>query len=219
MNLIDKKCIIFDVDGVLVDSEALSCGALHQILMEELAIDIGHDFSPVLGTSNQHAIKYYADKFDVNIDVTEINRLTELKDNRYLQLADTQLSTFEYLETFINKWIDQGKQLTVASSGSLNKIKFSLEKVKLLNYFSLLNSSEEVQHGKPAPDLFELAMSRMKRSADECVVIEDSLLGVKAARNAGIDVLGFVGSFNSQQLKEEGAFPFSSYKELLEWIE
>ncbi len=216
MDISSKSTVIFDVDGVLVNSETLSCGALQQILNEEHHVDMGNDFSEVLGTSNSYAIKYYLDKFKREYDNREIERLVDLKQIRYTELAERSLDTFEYCKEFIELLISRDYRITVASSGSISKIKFSLAKTGLLHYFDTINSSEEVENGKPAPDLFLLAMQRFNVNADECIVIEDSLLGIKAAQNAGIDTLGFVGSFSREAIENTGASVFENYKELID---
>lgn len=82
----------------------------------------------------------------------------------------------------------------VASSGSMEKMSFTLGHTGLLPYLKdHLFSAARVQHGKPAPDLFLLAAQEMGASPQDCVVVEDSTAGVKAGRAAGMRVLGFVG--------------------------
>lgn len=215
MDLSHKNTIIFDVDGVLVDSEPLSCGALSQILEEEHGIITGNDFSRVLGTSNSYAIKYYLDQSNISHDVKKIDNLVRLKEDRYQMLADRQLVSFQDCENFIKLVLNLNFRVAVASSGSLEKIRFSLSKVNLISYFDHINSSSEVVHGKPAPDLFQLAMKRLDVIAEKCIVIEDSLLGIQSAKAAGIDVLGFIGSFDRESIERTGTTAFDSYTELI----
>lgn len=218
MDLSDKNTVIFDVDGVLVDSEPLSCGALSQILEEEHGIVTGNDFSKVLGTSNSYAFKYYLDQSKVSYDETKIQSLVQLKEDRYKLLADQQLVSFHDCENFIRLVLKLGFRIAVASSGSLEKIQFSLTKVNLISYFDHFNSASEVVHGKPAPDLFELAMKRLGVDPEKCIVIEDSLLGIQSAQAAGIDVLGFVGSFDRESIEGAGIAAFDNYTELIQFF-
>ena len=215
MDLRDKDTIIFDVDGVLVDSEKLSCGALSKILEEECGVFTGDDYSQVLGTSNSYAVKYYLDLAKFTYNDLMIEKLVNLKQVRYQKLADKQLTSFHNCEYFIKLALKYNYKIAVASSGSLEKIKFSLSKVNLISYFKFINSSSEVTHGKPAPDLFNLTMDRLGVVAEDCVVIEDSLLGIQAALAAGIEVLGFVGSFDRESIEKSGATAFESYTELI----
>lgn len=211
------SAIIFDVDGVLVDSEALSCGALNQILKEEMDIDIGIDYSEVIGTSNKDAIKFYLNKFEKPITNEVVVDLIEKKQKRYTELVQEGLQTFDNCELFINKLVDWNYKIAVASSGSLDKIKFSLNKVGLLQYFGSLSSSQEVINGKPAPDLFLLAIKRQDVKPKNCLVIEDSLFGIKAGKASGAYVAGFVGSFTKELLLKAGAdLVVDSYSELIE---
>ena len=209
--------IIFDVDGVLVDSESLSCGALNQILVEEIDIDIGIDYSEVIGTSNKDAIKFYLNKFGKELSNDEVMDLVDKKQLRYIELAKQSLTSFDNCELFISKLRDRNYKVAVASSGSIEKIKFSLGKVGLIHYFESLSSSEEVRNGKPAPDLFQLAINRQDAKPENCLVIEDSIFGIRAGKASGAYVAGFIGSFSKEQLLETCAdLVVQSYSELIE---
>ena len=209
--------IIFDVDGVLVDSEPLSCGALNQILNEEMEIDIGIDYSEVIGTSNKDAVKFYLNKFGKTISDDQVMDLVDKKQLRYVKLAQRSLESFDNCELFISKLQKRDYRIAVASSGSLDKIRFSLDKVGLLKYFESLSSSEEVNKGKPAPDLFQLAINRQDASPENCLVIEDSMYGIEAGKASGAFVVGFSGSFSKVQLLDSGAdFVVESYSELID---
>ncbi len=97
----------------------------------------------------------------------------------------------------------------VASSSELDKIALSLTHTDLLSLFGEnYYSAEQVARGKPFPDLFLFAAERMGYEPKNCVVVEDSFYGARAAVAAGMDVLGFAGSGFSQQLADEGATVF-----------
>lgn len=209
--------IIFDVDGVLVDSEPLSCGALNQILSEEMDIDIGIDYSEVIGTSNKDAIKFYLNKLGKTVSDDRVMELVDKKQDRYIELAKESLESFDNCELFLDKLCKRNYKIAVASSGSLEKISFSLSKVGLLKYFKSLSSSQEVGKGKPAPDLFQLAINRQDARPENCLVIEDSIFGIEAGKASGAYVVGFSGSFSKDQLLETGAdLVVESYSELIE---
>jgi len=115
--------IIFDNDGVLVDSEYLSCYALNILFENFFGIDIGKDYSNVLGTSDKYAIEYYLTKHSI-IEYDIENMVLE-KSKIYFQIARDKLKTFPSLEKLLLKL--KNKKLAVASSGSHEKIKFSLD--------------------------------------------------------------------------------------------
>ncbi len=214
LDLEKYKAVIFDNDGVLVDSEYLSCYALNVLFDNFFGVDIGKDYSKVLGTSDRYAIKYYLKKHSIN--KFDLENLILEKGKIYFRIAKDKLKTFPYLERLLLKLKDNMK-LAVASSGSHEKIKFSLDQIKCRNYFDCIFSTEDVSKGKPNPDLFLHTAKVMKLKVGECVVIEDSINGIKAAKSANMDVIGFTSSFSVEELKGAGAdIVIRSFKELLD---
>ena len=206
--------IIFDNDGVLVDSEYLSCYALNILFENFFGIDIGKDYSNVLGTSDKYAIEYYLTKHSI-IEYDIENMVLE-KSKIYFQIAIDKLKTFPSLEKLLLK-LKNNKKLAVASSGSHKKIKFSLDQIKCQNYFDYIFSTDDVANGKPNPDIFLHSAKVMKLKVEECVVIEDSINGIRAAKSANMDVIGFTSSFSEEALKGAGAdIVIKSFKELLD---
>lgn len=105
----------------------------------------------------------------------------------------------------------------MASSGTHERIRHSLTLCKMLGYFedSHIFSTQDVRHGKPAPDLFLHAASSMGFHPKDCLVIEDSAHGVTAARSAGMKVLGYAGGVTpAQKLEDAGAQIFEDMAEL-----
>jgi HAD superfamily hydrolase (TIGR01509 family) len=103
----------------------------------------------------------------------------------------------------------------VASSGSQEKMRFTLGLTGLWDRFAgRIHSADEVDRGKPAPDLFLRAASSMDTLPERCVVVEDSPFGVIAARAAGMSALGYAADGNGEPLSDEGARTFASMAEL-----
>lgn len=209
------QAVIFDCDGVLVDSEEMSCHAINVVFQNEFDIDIGTDYSDIIGTSLTFCLQYYLNKF--HLSTYDLQYLADLKENAYYELAKNCLSSFPHCEEFIQLLLQHGFLISVASSGSLNKIKFSLDTVNLSKYFSVITSTVEVKHGKPAPDLYLLAARKLNVEPSFCLVIEDSVNGVRAAKQAGMHVAGFPGTFQKKLLTKEGAiYVENGYSELIE---
>jgi HAD superfamily hydrolase (TIGR01509 family) len=180
--------VIFDCDGVLVDSEAISCRAHAEVLSRHgYPITTEQVFQRFLGRSARQA----------NLEIeAELGR--SLPADFHSQLRDELFRSFEAdLEAVphIHAALDQiGQPVCVASSGSHQRMRISLGHVGLYQRFAPnIFSASEVRNGKPAPDLFLLAAERMKASPDRCLVIEDSVAGIAGARAAGMAVLGFHG--------------------------
>lgn len=192
------KGLIFDCDGVLVDSEPLSCRALNILFENHFGIDIGTDYSPVIGTSLKDSISYYFNKY--NINPTNLSNLLEEKEKIYKQIAKNNLKPYEGIEKFLDNVKKWNYYISVASSGSYDKIQFSLTETNLIRFFDQITSSSEVNKGKPEPDLFLKAADKMHLDPSACAVFEDSISGIKAATNAGMFTIGICNTFSYEKL-------------------
>ncbi|WP_456625390.1 HAD family hydrolase [Bradyrhizobium sp. URHC0002] len=197
--------IIFDCDGVLVDSEAISCRAHAEVLSRHgYPITQEQVFDRFLGRSTRQA----------NSEVeAELGRA--LPDDFHVQLQDEQFRSFEAdLEAVphIHAALDAIVQpVCVASSGSQQRMRLTLGRTLLYDRFAPnIFSSSQVVNGKPAPDLFLFAASKMNVAPERCIVIEDSVAGISGAVAAGMTVLGFHGgshcrSGHGESLRAVGA--------------
>lgn len=197
--------IIFDCDGVLVDSEVISCRAHADVLTRHgYPITSEQVFERFLGRSTRQA----------NLEIeAELGR--KLPEAYHGDLQDELFRSFEAgLEAIrgIHDVLDVVTQaVCVASSGSHPRMRVSLGSTGLYERLAPnIFSASQVKSGKPAPDLFLFAAKEMCRSPDRCVVIEDSLAGIAAARAAGMTVFGFCGGSHcghghAETLRQAGA--------------
>ena len=180
--------VIFDCDGVLVDSEALACVVHADVLTAHgYAITSAQVHARFLGRSSREA------RAEVE---SEMGRV--LPDAYTAQLKSTIDRVFGEHLTAVPGIAEALARLTlpvcVASSGTPTRIVSSLTSTGLLERFAPnLFSASQVQKGKPAPDLFLFAAAQMGAAPARCVVIEDSVPGVIGAKAAGMTVLGFHG--------------------------
>jgi HAD superfamily hydrolase (TIGR01509 family) len=180
--------VIFDCDGVLVDSEVISCSTYAEVLTRHgYPITTEQVYDRFLGRSTHEA------RLEVE---RELGRV--LPDDFEVLLQAEIYRSFEATLRAIPS-IEQAldgiaQPVCVASSGSPERIRTSLSLVKLYDRFTPhVFSARQVKHGKPAPDLFLFAAAQMQVAPARCLVIEDSLPGVIAARAAGMTALGFHG--------------------------
>ncbi|MGR8009080.1 HAD family hydrolase [Streptomyces hypolithicus] len=182
--------IIFDNDGVLVDSEPISNTILAGYLSE-----LGHP------TSYDDSLRDYMGAavhriHDLVLERTG-QRLPEDFDKtlhaRVFAAFERDLKPMSGVEDMLGALVADGAAYCLASSGSHERIRVGHLKTGLDEWFedSWIFSSQDVGRGKPAPDLFLYAAEQMGVPAERCVVVEDSVLGVQAAREAGMDVYGF----------------------------
>jgi HAD superfamily hydrolase (TIGR01509 family) len=207
------KCIIFDCDGVLVDSEPIA----NQVLVEmanELGATIDLDYA--LRHFKGDTIQRCHDK--ISELVTQ-----ELPDNF---IANFRARSFESFKKNI-KAVDGIKDVLdqlrvpfcVASSGPEDKIRLNLELTGLLPYFEdTIFSCYEIEKWKPDPAVFLWAAKTMGFTPEECVVIEDSVTGVTAANNGGFDVFGFTAHDYNNELEGKASLTFKTMPEILKLI-
>ncbi|QOZ46428.1 hydrolase [Bradyrhizobium sp. CCBAU 53340] len=183
----EPDLIIFDCDGVLVDSELLSCRCLSEMLAKfgfELSVEQALEL--FLGRSAKAIEQHYRD----------LGR--GLPDDFLPQLKALVLETFagalQPIPGVATVLSELGTPCCVASSSDLDRVSLSLDVTGLAPHFGeRLYTAQMVQHGKPAPDLFLHAAEKMGAQPSRALVIEDSVSGVLAAKAAGMMVWGFVG--------------------------
>jgi HAD superfamily hydrolase (TIGR01509 family) len=211
--------IIFDCDGVLVDSEVISCRAHAEVLTRHgYPISSEQVFDRFLGRSTRQA------RLEVE---AELGR--SLPDDFHAQLQDELFQSFAAkLEAVphIDTALDAiGQPVCVASSGSQERMRVSLGRVGLYDTFAPnIFSATQVRNGKPAPDLFLFAAAQMQTAPARCLVIEDSVPGIIGALAAGMTVLGFHGGSHcppgyAETLRAAGAVvTFDDMRQLPELI-
>jgi HAD superfamily hydrolase (TIGR01509 family) len=179
--------LIFDCDGVLVDSEILSCQCLSEALGEcGIELSIEQALQLFLGRSATAVSQYYRQRGQ---SVPE-TFLVELK-ARVLQRFRRALQPIPGIGVLVSSL---QTPFCVASSSDLDRVSLSLALTGLAPYFgNRLYTSQMVTHGKPAPDLFLYAAAQMQTAPARTLVVEDSVSGVTAAKAAGMTVWGFVG--------------------------
>jgi HAD superfamily hydrolase (TIGR01509 family) len=188
----DPDLIIFDCDGVLVDSEVLSCRCLSEVLAG-YGISLGLDqaLDLFLGRSMTAVLDHYKTigRLDPERFSAELRAGVRAAFLSALCPIEGVSSVLEGLHT----------PHCVASSSDVDRVSFSLSLTGLASHFDgRLYTSQMVERGKPAPDLFLHAAERMQADPGRTLVIEDSISGVTAGKAAGMTVWGFVGGSHYQ---------------------
>ena len=191
--------VIFDNDGVLVDSEPISNRLLAAYLTE-----LGHP------TSYEDSLRDYMGSAMHRIhDLIQERTGQRLPDDfddvfhaRVFEAFERELEPVAGALGVVEKLAADGVPYCVASSGSHERIRVGHRKTGLDRWFDdgRIFSSQDVGRGKPAPDLFLYAADRMGVAPERCVVVEDSPLGVQAAVAAGMDVYGFTAMTPAERL-------------------
>lgn len=187
------ELVIFDNDGVLVDSERLANGILADLLTE----------AGVPYTLEQAVAEFMGGTL-ARVRAAVERPLPEDFEDRYHQrlfAGFARLQPVPGVPQVVDGLAEAGTPTCVASSGSHERIRTALTATGLLDRFDgRIFSAEDVAHGKPAPDLFLHAAGSMGAKPDACVVIEDSPLGVAAAKAAGMTVFGYAAMTPAERL-------------------
>lgn len=193
----ETDLVIFDCDGVLIDSEAISARMLvAEMAQRGISIDMDYVARHFLGRSYPIVLSTIRKDFDVDLpdSFEEGYRL------RLLERFETELVIMPGILEVLTA-LD--RPFCLATSSSAPRVKRSLEIVGLTELFAdRITTASEVAHGKPAPDLFFRAAEKMGVQADRTLVVEDSANGVAAARAAGMRVWQFFGGTHLRALSD-----------------
>lgn len=184
------QTVIFDMDGVIVDTEPVHHFAYYQHF-SQLNIEVTDEhYQSLTGNSTRNVFQKLKDHFDLD---HEVENLIQTKRSLFNDAFDTKedLHLIEGVEDLIKDLHQNGMELIVASSASKVTIDRVFKRFNLYPYFSHIVSGEDFPKSKPHPAIFEHAASLSINPKNQCVVIEDSTNGIQAAHAAGIYCIGY----------------------------
>lgn len=212
------ELLIFDCDGVLVDSEPLAARVLAEALLE-LGLPMSND--EVDHRFRGRSLSDIVVEIEALLGTPVPEYFLPKLNTKTRHAFEVELTPIQGVRSALAEFRDRGLPMCVASSGSPEKIRHSLALTDLEGFFEdRVFSASQVKRGKPAPDLFLFAAQQMGPSIASCLVIEDSIPGVVAAVAAGASVYGFASrtlpdpSAHGLALLEQGAQVFGSMEEL-----
>lgn len=198
------KCIIFDCDGVLVDSEPLS----NQVMVDianELGANINLEYA--LRNFKGNSFNNCAEQISNLIGKEVPHNLEDIYRQRSFEKFRNEIKPIEGIKAVLDIL---NVPFCVASSGPESKIKLNLELTGLLEYFAdNIFSCYTIGKWKPDPSIFIWAAKTMGYSPNECLIIEDSIIGVNAALNGGFDVFGYAAHDYNDELQKKATKTFS----------
>jgi HAD superfamily hydrolase (TIGR01509 family) len=193
------RAAIFDMDGVLTDSEPLINAAAVAMFHEKGLSVRPDDFLPFVGTGEDRYIGGVAELHHFLIDLPAAKRRTY---EIYLELVPARLKVFPGARELVESCRQAGLHVAVASSADRIKVEANLAKASLpLESWDAVVTGEDVVAKKPAPDIFIKAAEKLGFKACECVVIEDAVNGIQAALAAGMRCVAVAQSFPAQRLR------------------
>ncbi len=204
------QAIIFDFDGVIADTEPLHYAALRHVLLAEFGITLTTTeyYADYLGYDDRGCFKAALSAHQRPVTSGLIDELVRKKGGAYMEALGTDLKLFPGVPDLI--WeAARGYRLAIASGALRHEIELILTQAGLRKAFSHITSAEDVSQGKPSPEPFLQAMAGLNAIPShrplhpaDCLVIEDSLPGIRGARAAGMKVLAVANTHNIQDLHE-----------------
>jgi HAD superfamily hydrolase (TIGR01509 family) len=204
------KGVLFDMDGVLVDSEPFIAKAAI-LMFEELGVNVKpEDFHPFVGTGENRYIGGVAEKYGIRVDIQVVKARTY---EIFGVIARNNLVPLPGAVEFISRCRNKGLKMALATSADRVKMVVNLTEIGLPpETFNSIITGEDVINKKPFPDIYIKAAERMGLNPQECLVVEDAVSGIRSGRSAGCRCLAVTTSFRADELHEADWI----YKSLLE---
>jgi beta-phosphoglucomutase family hydrolase len=184
--------LIFDMDGVIADT-----AELHQKAWIDFANELGLQMSPetfrdkLFGRANREIFNIVLDR---NVGDAELEELITKKERLYRQYAQGKLKPLAGLEDFLKLAQAAKIRMAVASAAPQINVEFTLRETNLAAYFDHITGAEEVERGKPDPQVFEITARKLNFKPQQCLVFEDSHAGLEAAQKANMKVIGIAST-------------------------
>ena len=197
------KAVIFDMDGVIVNSEPLHHLA-YKKMFEEFKLEVSNSlYESFTGQSTHSICKQLCEIFNLN-DAPNLLVQSKRKHFKVIFDNDTSFQMIDGALELIQDYFDNKITLVLASSASMTNIDRIFQKFNLNKYFKSKISGADLKESKPNPEIFVKAAKLTGHSKEECIVIEDSTNGIVAAKSAGIYCVGY-NSFNSKNQNYDNA--------------
>ena len=185
------------MDGVIIDSEPLHFES-DRMVMREFGVELtDEELNRYVGVANPQMWAELKDKYNINLTIDEL--LERQHANKLKLLKEIQLDTISGIDELILDLQKKGIAIALASSSSREFIELVLEKLGITECFQVIVSGDEVEKGKPEPDIFLKAAELLKVAPENCIVLEDAEHGVNAAKKAGMKCIGFINPNSGNQ--------------------
>ena len=196
------QAVIFDMDGVIVDSHPVHTKAWRRFL-DSVGKEVTEDDLAFIleGRKKEDILRHFLGE----LSPEEIERLGHEKELLCREEARAELRPVQGVEQVLENFSQAGIKLGVASSGSDSRVHFVLQKLRLTDYFAAIVAGDDVVLGKPDPAIFRLTSQKLEVAPKEILVFEDSVSGVKAAKAAGMRCVGLAEPSRAPALLEAGA--------------
>lgn len=201
------RAVIFDFDGVIIDSEGLHLKAFNEALVSyNVHISTEDYFAEYLGLSDRDLFKALFENNLLQADSNTLDNLLEQKTTAFENIIN-ECKTILGVREFLEMLKQNGVPMAICSGALLREIKTVLNSSNLAHFFDVIVSAEHVERGKPHSDGFKLTVKKLNKLKNqnikpaECIAIEDSHWGLEAADAAGMHTIAITSSYPAESLK------------------
>ncbi len=192
--------ILFDMDGVLADSESFICKAALMMFSEIGLKAEPEDFKPFVGTGENRYIGGVAEKYNLKVDIEKVKARTY---EIYNKIIRGELKPLPGASGFVATCRKRGFRLAIATSADKIKMEATLREIGIpRTTFDAAITGSDITNKKPAPDIYLKAAELIDLNPGDCLVVEDAISGVRAAKAAGCRCLAVANSFDSSYLSD-----------------
>jgi HAD superfamily hydrolase (TIGR01509 family) len=204
--------IIFDMDGVLVDSEKYWAIAEAEFLATRIPVPHDEYHKDIVGMSISEIYEYLKSRYNIQMEKMEfLRKYDEMAVDIYKKSSNLIPNVMGLLLLLKN----EGYTLALASSSPRFWISMAMERFELRPFFKEIISAEEIgSRGKPAPDIYLFTAELLAKKPEKCMAIEDSRNGIISAKKAGMRCVGLRNGFNEEQDLSQADLVISNFKEL-----
>ncbi len=194
-----SKAVIWDMDGVIADTALYHLKAWQEVFRERGVNFTGEDFRHTFGQRNDTIIKSV---LGGEIAQHEIDAIANAKEESFRRRIKQKLKPLPGAIELMTSLKKRGFQMALASSAPIENIQLVIKTIGINDYFQSIICDKDVTEGKPSPQVFLLAAERLGVEPGDCVVIEDAVVGVTAAKRAGMRCLAVAGTHSRHSLEE-----------------
>jgi HAD superfamily hydrolase (TIGR01549 family) len=208
------EAVIFDMDGVLIDSEPFHL-VVNEKIFANLGINLSEDeYQNFIGTTHKDMWTTIKNRYNLPQSVPELVNMQVSGNIDYIKNEEIESIKIKGVTDLLSRISREKIKIGIASSSPTEVIDLVIKKLGISGYFSSVVGGEEIKRGKPAPDIFLKAAERLKKEPADCIVIEDSKNGTLAAKAAEMKCIGFKNLNSGNQNLEKADLIIDNYDSL-----
>lgn len=224
------KAILFDFNGVIINDEAIHRQLIDDLLLGENLRPSGKEYQRIcLGKSDHFCLQDILAERGRIVSDDYLDKLIKKKAEAYHQIVSQmpELPIFEKVIEFILDLQTRHLSLAIVTGALHQETEYILKKINIRQYFSVIVAGDDLKTSKPSPDGYLLAVEKLNQQnpdlclqPSECLVIEDTPVGIEAAKNAGISVVGVANTYPFHMLQRQANWCVDHLMQLdLDWID